>query len=272
MKSLKFILAGAVTLLVILIVVSNTVETTGPSSAKRSSAADDGQLKIGVLDSAPVYYTEGSTAKGFDYEVALGVTESLGIKPSFIPMDFADLFTALDEGEIDMIASQVSVTEERQKAYDFSHPYFVTYLSFTTPKNSPIKKLKDVNGTKVAIVDGTAQESILKSRFPKAEIVKRKNEAAALEAVAAGKADSFFYDAPFTEGLIKHAPIPMEERIVFPSDKAPIAFVFRKGDGLRDQADDAIDEMIVNGDWLRIKTDYFREYPLSERFREQGVE
>lgn len=272
MKSLKFILAGAVTLLVILIVVSNTVETTGPSSVKRSSAADDGQLKIGVLDSAPVYYTEGSTAKGFDYEVALGVTESLGIKPSFIPMDFADLFTALDEGEIDMIASQVSVTEEREEAYDFSHPYFVTYLSFTTPKNSPIKKLKDVNGTRVAIVDGTAQESILKARFPKAEIVKRKNEAAALEAVAAGKADSFFYDAPFTEGLIKSAPIPMEERIVFPSDKAPIAFVFRKGDGLRDQADDAIDEMIVNGTWLRIKTDYFREYPLSELFREQGVE
>ncbi|NYI79225.1 substrate-binding periplasmic protein [Nocardioides panzhihuensis] len=271
MKSLKFILAGAVTLLVILIVVSNTVETTGPA-AKRSSAADDGQIKIGVLNSAPVYYTQGSVAKGFDYEVALGVTESLGIKPSFVPMDFADLFTALDAGEIDMIASQVSVTEEREKAYDFSHPYFVTYLSFTTPKNSPIKKLKDVNGTRVAIVEGTAQESILKARFPKAEIVKRKNEAAALEAVAAGKADSFFYDAPFTEGLIKNAPIPMEERIVFPSDKAPIAFVFRTGDGLKEQANDAIDEMIVKGDWLRIKTDYFREYPLSELFREQGVE
>ncbi|MEU0315252.1 transporter substrate-binding domain-containing protein [Nocardioides sp. NPDC006273] len=272
MKSLKFILAGAVTLLVILIVVSNTVETTGPSTAKRSSAADDGQLKVGVLNSAPVYYTQGSVAKGFDYEMALGVTESLGIKPEFVPMDFADLFTALDEGKIDMIASQVSVTVEREKVYDFSHPYFVTYLSFTTPKNSPIRKLKDINGTGVAVVDGTAQESILKERFPKAEIVKRKNEAAALEAVAAGKADSFFYDAPFAQGVIKDAPIPMEERIRFPSDKAPIAFVFRKGDGLREQANDAIDEMIVNGDWLRIKTDYFREYPLSERFREQGVE
>ncbi|GGU18285.1 substrate-binding periplasmic protein [Nocardioides albus] len=271
MKSLKFILAGAVTLLVILIVVSNTVETTGPSSAKRSSAADDGQLKIGVLNSAPVYYTQGSTAKGFDYEVALEVAESLGIKPSIVPMDFADLFTALDEGKIDMIASQVSVTEEREKVYDFSHPYFVTYLSFTTPKNSPIKKLKDVNGTRVAIVDGTAQESVLETRFPKAQIVKRKNEAAALEAVAAGKADSFFYDAPFAPGVIKNSPM-MEERIRFPSDKAPIAFVFRKGDGLRDQANKAIDEMIVNGTWLRIKTDYFKEYPLSELFREQGVE
>ena len=272
MKSLKFILAGAVTLLVILIVVSNTVETTGPSSARRSSAADDGVLKIGVLDSAPVYYREGSSAKGFDYEMALEVAQTTGIKPEFVPMDFADLFTALDKGDIDMIASQVSVTEEREKAYDFSHPYFVTYLSFTTPKDSPIKKLKDINGTKVAIVDGTAQESILKARFPKAGIVKRKNESAALEAVAAGKADSFFYDAPFTDGLIKHAPVPMEERIVFPSDKAPIAFVFRKGDGLKDQADSALDEMIVNGTWLRIKTTYFKEYPLSELFREQGVE
>lgn len=272
MKSLKFILAGAVTLLVILIVVSNTVEPGNPSAAKRSSAADDGSLKIGVLDSAPVYYNQGGSAKGFDYEMALGVTKSLGIKPSFVPMDFADLFKALDEGEIDMIASQVSVTEEREEAYDFSHPYFVTYLSFTTPKSSPIKKLKDINGSRVAIVDGTAQESILKNRFPKAEIVKRKNEKAALEAVAAGKADSFFYDAPFTDGLIKHAPVPMEERIVFPSDKAPIAFVFRKGDRLRDQANAAIDEMIVDGTWLRIKTDYFREYPLSELFREQGVE
>lgn len=271
MKSLKLILAGAVTLLVILIVVSNTVETTGPAD-RRSSAADDGQLKIGVLNSAPVYYTEGSTTKGFDYEVALGVTKSLGIKPSFVPMDFADLFTALEAGEIDMIASQVSVTEEREKVYDFSHPYFVTYLSFTTPKSSPIKKLKDINGTKVAIVEGTAQEAVLENRFPKAQIVKRKNEKEALEAVATGKADSFFYDAPFTPGLIKTARVPMVERIRFPSDKAPIAFVFRKGDALRDQANAAIDEMIVDGTWLRIKTDYFEEYPLSELFREQGVE
>lgn len=272
MKSLKFILAGAVTLLVILVVVSNTVEPGSPSSAKRSSAADDGKLRVGVLDSAPVYYTEGSKPKGFDYEMALEVADTVGITPEFVPMDFADLFSALDEGKIDMIASQVSVTPEREAAYDFSHPYFVTYLSFTTPKTSPIKKLKDIDGTRVAIVDGTAQESILKARFPKAEIVKRKNEAAAVQAVAEGKADSFFYDAPFTEGLIKHAPVPMEERIVFPSDKAPISFVFRKGDGLQDQADSALDDMIINGTWLRIKTEYFREYPLSELFREQGVE
>ena len=41
------------------------------------------------------YYTQGSTAKGFDYEVALGVTEvarhQAVVHP---PMDFADLFTA----------------------------------------------------------------------------------------------------------------------------------------------------------------------------------
>ena len=49
---------------------------------------------------------------------------SIGKKPKFVVMDFGALIAALTTGKVDMIASDIFITEERQKAINFSDPYF----------------------------------------------------------------------------------------------------------------------------------------------------
>jgi ABC-type amino acid transport substrate-binding protein len=270
MNHIKFVVAGALALLGVL-VIGGYYADPAPKATEEKSAAAGGTLRIGVDGTEPAYYKVDGVTKGFDYEMALGVAEGMGAKPEFVVMEFGDLFPALQAGKIDMIGAQVTETAERKQDFDFSAPYFVTYLSFLTPENSTIKTRADINGKSIAIVDGTIEERYLEEQYEDVNIIKAKDEDSAVKAIQSGEAEAFFYDAPYTAPIIKRAPIPLKEAIVYPADDAPIGFVMQKGDKRKAQVDAALEQMILDGNWLKIKKEYFKEYPLSEVFKDKGA-
>ncbi|SDL26408.1 extracellular solute-binding protein, family 3 [Nocardioides sp. YR527] len=146
--------------------------------------------------------------KGFDYQMARSVAEGMGAEPEFVEMEFNELFQALEAGKIDMIGAQVTKTEEAERNYDFSVPYFVTYVSFLAPKNSAIKSRDDIDGKNIAVVEGTVQERYLEEQYEDVTVIKAKNADAAVRSMGRGEADAFFYGAPYSESIIKGAPIP----------------------------------------------------------------
>lgn len=270
MNHIKFVVAGALALLGVL-VIGGYYADPAPKATEEKSAAAGGTLRIGVDGTEPAYYKIDGVTKGFDYEMALGVAEGMGAKPEFVVMDFDELFPALQAGKIDMIGAQITETAERKQDFDFSAPYFVTYLSFLTPEDSPIQTRDDINGKNVAIIEGTIQERYLEEQYEDVNIIKVKDEDSAVKAIQSGEADAFFYDAPYTAPIIKRAPIKLTERIVYPADDAPIGFVMQKGDKRKSQVDAALEQMILDGNWLKIKKEYFKEYPLSEVFKDKGA-
>ncbi|MFJ2756793.1 substrate-binding periplasmic protein [Nocardioides sp. NPDC087217] len=272
MNHIKFVVAGALALLGVL-VIGGYFADPAPQATDEKSASAGGTLRIGVDGTEPAYYKVDGVTKGFDYEMALGVAEGLGAKPEFVVMDFSDLFTALEAGEIDMIGAQVTETAERKQDFDFTAPYFVTYLSFLTPENSPIKKREDVNGKNIAVVEGTIHERYLDEQYENVNVIKAKDEDTAVKAIQDGKADAFFYDAPYTTPIIARwqDTFPLKEAIVYPADDAPIGFVMQKGDARKATIDGVLEEMILDGKWLKIKKEYFKEYPLSEVFKDKGA-
>jgi ABC-type amino acid transport substrate-binding protein len=270
MNHIKFVVAGALALLGVL-VIGGYFADPAPQATDQESAAAGGTLRIGVDGTEPAFYKIDGVTKGFDYEMALGVAGGMGAKPEFVVMDFSDLFTALAAGEIDMIGAQVTETAERKQDFDFTAPYFVTYLSFLTPEDSTIKKRDDIDGKNIAVVEGTIHERYLREQYQNVNVIKAKDEDTAVKAIQDGKADAFFYDAPYTTPIIQRAPIPLKEAIVYPADDAPIGFVMQKGDTRKDQVDDVLEQMILDGEWLKIKKEYFKDYPLSEVFKDKGA-
>ncbi|MFE6649412.1 substrate-binding periplasmic protein [Nocardioides sp. NPDC057772] len=270
MNHIKFVVAGALALLGVL-VIGGYFADPAPKATDQESAAVGGTLRIGVDGTEPAYYKVDGVTKGFDYEMALGVAEGMGAKPEFVVMEFGDLFTALEAGEIDMIGAQVTETAERKQDFDFTAPYFVTYLSFLTPEDSTIAKRDDIDGKNIAVVEGTIHERYLDEQYQDVTVVKAKDEDSAVKAIQDGKADAFFYDAPYTAPIIQRSPIPLKEAIVYPADDAPIGFVMQKGDARKDQVDEVLEQMILDGEWLKIKKEYFKEYPLSEVFKDKGA-
>ena len=270
MNQIKIVVAGALALLVAL-VLGGLFSDPAPQATDEASASAGGTLRIGVDGTEPAFYKVDAVAKGFDYEMGLGVAEGMGAKPEFVVMDFGELFPALQAGKIDMIGAQVTETAERKQDFDFTAPYFVTYLSFLTPEGTKIKKRGDVNGKNVAVVEGTIHERYLADQYENVNIIKSQDEDAAVKSIQSGEADAFFYDAPYTAPIIKRSPIPLKESIVYPADDAPIGFVMQKGDKRKAQIDQVLEDMILNGDWLKLKKEYFKEYPLSEVFKDKGA-
>ncbi len=270
MKQIVFVVAGALALLGI-VVFSGRLSDPVPHATDQASASVAGTLRIGVDSAEPAYYKVGGVAKGFDYQMARSVAEGMGAKPEFVEMELNELFPALKAGKIDMIGAQVTKTEERERGFDFSAPYFVTYVSFLAPEGSAIRTREDVNGKNIAVVDGTVHEQYLEEQYRGVNIIKARDADAAVRSIGRGEADAFFYGAPFSRSIIKGAPIPLKEPIVYQAHEAPIGFVIREGDPRKGQIDDVLEDMVLNGEWLKIKTDYFEAYPLSEVFSEKGV-
>jgi polar amino acid transport system substrate-binding protein len=270
MNQTKFVVAGALAVLGA-IVVSGRLSDPAPSASDEASAAVGGTLRIGVDSAEPAYYKVDGVTKGFDYQMARSVAEGMGAEPEFVEMEFNELFAALEEGKIDMIGAQVTKTDEAERKYDFSAPYFVTYVSFLAPKGSTLKSRDDVHGKKIAVVEGTVQERYLHEQYEDVTVIKAPDADAAVGAIERGEADAFFCGAPYTRSIIEGAPIPLTEPIVYQEKDAPIGFVVREGDQRKEQIDGVIEDMVLNGEWVKIKTDYFEAVPLSEVFREKGA-
>lgn len=270
MSQTKFVVAGALALLGA-IVFSGRLSDPAPPATDEASAAAGDTLRIGVDSAEPAYYKADGVTKGFDYQMARSVAEGMGAEPEFVEMEFNELFPALEAGKIDMIGAQVTKTEEAERKYDFSAPYFVTYVSFLAPKGANIKSRDDINGKRVAVVEGTVQERYLEEQYENVTVIKTPNADAAVRSMGRGEADAFFYGAPYSRSIIKSAPIPLTEPIVYQAENAPIGFVVREGDERKEQIDGVIEDMVLTGEWVKIKTDYFEAAPLSEVFREKGV-
>lgn len=99
-------------------------------SAGSLFAADLGGavLKVGSdTTSPPMEYIDEATGQivGFDVDVVTAVCARINCKAEFVTTGWDGIFAALDQGQFDLVASGVSITEERKAAMDFTDPYII---------------------------------------------------------------------------------------------------------------------------------------------------
>jgi len=112
----------------------------GSSSTKSSTAAQPLTKKAGALTVcsdipyAPFEYEEAGVLKGIDVDLVKAMATTMKLKADFRDTDFDGIFASLAAGNCDMIASSVSITEERKKANNFSDGYFAINQSLLVRK------------------------------------------------------------------------------------------------------------------------------------------
>jgi polar amino acid transport system substrate-binding protein len=89
--------------------------------------------------------------KGVDVDLVKAMGEEMGRKVEFKDTDFDGIFAALAAGNCDMIASSVSITDERKKENDFTDGYFEIQQSMLVRKGDE-KTLKDFASLKGKVV------------------------------------------------------------------------------------------------------------------------
>ncbi len=107
-------------------------------------------IKIAVKEFPPFVFKE---LKGFSIDMARHICTRNGLKPEFIYYDSVkDVLEAVQSGACDINFSGTTITAEREKYVDFSHPFFdsglivavrtnpdnrLLELTLTIPKASP---------------------------------------------------------------------------------------------------------------------------------------
>ena len=130
---------------------------------------DAGTLNIGSgtlpAGSPPLGFTgtDQQTITGSEPDLARLVAGVLGLEPEFQRSTWQNMFVGLDSGRVDVSFSNVTVTEERKKKYDFAS-YRQDNLGFETLASNPwtfTGDYRQLAGLRTSVDRGTNQEKIL---------------------------------------------------------------------------------------------------------------
>ncbi len=93
---------------------------------------------------------------GIDMDLLQAIAEDQGFTVEVRSLGFDAAVQALQSRQVDAVMAGMSITEERQKVFDFTDPYYDTGIQFAAPENSPVNSLEDLRGKRVAVKTGTA--------------------------------------------------------------------------------------------------------------------
>lgn len=101
------------------------------------STVKDGKLLCGMeIGYPPMEYMDetGLVPLGFDVDVAKAIGEKLGLEVELLNTAWDGIFAGLDKDQYDMVIAAVSITPERQEAYEMTEPYVANQLTIVTKK------------------------------------------------------------------------------------------------------------------------------------------
>lgn len=116
---------------------------------------ESGTLTVGTagtLYPASFRAEESDELTGFDVELMKEIGQRLDLEVQFKEMAFDNMLTSVQNGQIDVAANDISVTEDRKEKFAFSTPYKYTYGTAIVRKSdlSGIDSLEDLKGKKAA--------------------------------------------------------------------------------------------------------------------------
>lgn len=219
------------------------VATTAYAGKELDAIKARGQLICGVSTGVAGFASADSQGKwtGIDVDVCRAVAAALfgdADKVKFVPTTAQQRFTALQSGEVDLLARTTTYTLTRDTAlgFDFTGVNYYDGQGFMVNKKLGVKSAKELNGATVCVQPGTTTELNLADYFRankmtfKPVVIEKVEEVRA--AFFAGRCDVFTTDA---SGLYAtraaNAPKP-EDYIILPEiiSKEPLGPVVRHGD------------------------------------------
>jgi polar amino acid transport system substrate-binding protein len=157
------------------------------------------RLIVGVkCDTPPFGYIDvrGKNA-GVDVEIAkqfaryaFGRAQRL----TFVCAPTAAREPLLTTGRVDLVISTFTYTADRDTRIDFSRPYFNSTGRLLVKNGSPIQKLADIRGKRVATTSGSIYDRWMKRCFTDTQVAVLDSVTNAVLAFNQGRADAVMFD------------------------------------------------------------------------------
>lgn len=191
--------------------------------------------------------------QGIDIDLMAGFAQSLGVKLEIHPITegWGGLIPALLDRKGDLVASELTITPERQKAVDFSRPYVRSWIAVAVRKGSPIATVADLAGKKAALLSGSSHVEFLKQNVPGVEIQATGFDLESFEAVENGSAEYALVDTTVPPGEPVGALHP-DLKIALRLREVGDGVAVRKGSDLLPRLDSYLQQLEKSGELQRI--------------------
>ena len=132
------------------------------------------------------------TPEGYSFDIIRAVAKAAGFEVEIRNIAWDGIFA----GNYDIIASSTTITPERQKAFDFSDPYYDVHQAVIMPTGKSIATLDDLKGKKVGGQIGTTGIFVMQKANVGAVIREYDDVGLAIQDMVAGRIDAVICDDP----------------------------------------------------------------------------
>jgi ABC-type amino acid transport substrate-binding protein len=230
-------------------------DTTGGGGGEESSP-----LTVGSDIPYPPF-EQGKPPKyeGFDIELMEAIGEKLGREVQFQDTSFETIFRDVQQGKFDAVISAATITEEREKAVDFSNPYYLSEQAVLVKEGSSIKSLQELDGKTVAAQQGTTGLELAKEELGDSETRPYPEGPDAVNALKSGTVEGVIIDAPVAQNAVEQSggveiaeKVPTEEQYGIAVAQGETELLEEINEGLKEVEDDGTYKTIYEK-WFKLE-------------------
>jgi glutamine transport system substrate-binding protein len=234
-------------------------DTTGTSGGGGEGGGEP--LSVGSdIPYPPFEQGKSGEYTGFDIELMEAIGEKIGRKPEFQDTSFETIFRDVAQGKFDAVISAATITEEREKAVDFSNPYYLSEQAVLVKEGSDVKSLEDLEGKTVAAQQGTTGLELAKEELGGSEIRPYPEGPDAVNALKSGTVEGVIIDAPVAQNAVeKSGGVEIAEKV--PTEETYGIAVAQGDSGLLEEINTGLEEVMDDGTYKKIYEKWFHLEP-----------
>jgi ABC-type amino acid transport substrate-binding protein len=236
--------------------------TTGGGGGETSGSGEP--LTVGSdIPYPPFEQGKPGNYTGFDIELIDAIAEKMGRKAEVQDTSFETIFRDVAQGKFEAVISAATITEEREKAVDFSNPYYLSEQAVLVKEGSDVKSLKDLEGKTVAAQQGTTGLELAKEELGGSEIRPYPEGPDAVNALKSGTVEGVIIDAPVAQNAVeKSGGVEIAEKV--PTEETYGIAVGQGETELLDEINKALAEVEKDGTYKKIYEKWFHLEPPKE--------
>ena len=237
----------------------------GGTTASGASVVKAGTLTVCSDVPYPPFEDFDSSAPsgftGFDIDLVQKIADGLKLKLTVKDSSFDGLQSglSLNSGACDLVASAMTITDDRAKNLDFSDGYYDSEQSLLVPAGSSITSIADLAGKKVGVQQGTTGKTYTQDNAPDADIISFPSDAEMYAAIKANQVDALLQDLPVNLDHQNDAKQAGKFKVVetYKTDEQ-YGFAIKKGNtDLVNDVNDQLTKLRDDGTYKKIYDTYF---------------
>jgi len=151
----------------------------------KSEGRDSNILIVGTSVDLPPFcgYDQYGNPDGFDIALIKAMAEDMGYRSvEFKTMDFSELMSRLNSGQVDCVVSAMAVNEDRKNNVDFSQVYYTSRQAIilrnniNQEDNITIEEMGDLATLKVSVVENTLGDKLTSLIISDSDKITRRED------------------------------------------------------------------------------------------------